>query len=222
MSTEESIRNPHSYNLDVMTIVNIDNEGFDIRNIFRQCLIRESIRQNYLTGEVVVVDSIGLLENAKLIGQESIRIKFRHPTAEHEDDTIDKIFRIYKVVDVDRIDQNTQTFKLMFCSPELIESKRIRISQAFHDNPLAIAAKIANDHLKIVSGKPAGDINQEFIPYFEVRDDALEKAAVLIPNWTVFDTMNWLVEQSQDNSFFTGTRYLGNLPPRKISRKLEN
>ena len=71
--------NPLSYELEVLTLVNNEGAGFDLRGIFLECNIFENIRHNFLTGELAIADATGLLENAKLFGQESLRIRFKQP-----------------------------------------------------------------------------------------------------------------------------------------------
>ena len=142
---------PLSYELQIMSIVNNEGDGFDIRDIFQECNIYESIHRNFLLGEVIIADQVGFLENAKLFGQESIRIRFRQPVGLqgdeiHEDDVIDQVFRIYKVDSVMRIKNSSQAFKINFCSTEMVKSKRERISQAFRGSMTDIAQVIAEDH----------------------------------------------------------------------------
>jgi len=190
--------NPLSYDLEVLTIVNNEGDGFDIKNIFIECNIYESIHRNFLLGEVVVTDQIAFLENAKLFGQESIRIKFNQPSGNQDEpddeNGIDQVFRIYKIDSVTRIKGSAQAFKISFCSPEMIKSKRTRISQAFRGSMTDIAAVIAEDHLDI-KNDPEG---QSFQPYFEVREKSQgDNYHVVIPNWTIGYSINWLCKQSQ-------------------------
>ena len=100
MSATDS-SNPKSYELEVLTIVNNEGDGFDIRNIMLECNIYESINRNFLLGELILADSISFLENSKLFGQESLRINFVQSSGvnneTHIDDTIDQVFRIYKI-----------------------------------------------------------------------------------------------------------------------------
>ena len=195
MATAIDSGNPLSYELDILTIVNNEGDGFDIRNIFIECNIYESIHRNFLLGEIVLTDQIGFLENAKLFGQESIRIKFNQPSgtqdALDEDNGIDQLFRIYKVDAVTRIKGSVQAFKVSFCSPEMLASKRTRISQAFNGSMTDIAAKVAQDHLGISP-------NDSDTPYFGVREKSKgDQFHVVIPNWTVGYTINWLCKQAQ-------------------------
>lgn len=190
--------NPLSYELEVMTIVNNEGDGFDIREIFVECNIYESIHRNFLLGEVIVTDQISFLENAKLFGQESIRIKFRQPAGKQDEpgdeDGIDQVFRIYKIDSVTRVKGSVQAFKINFCSPEMIKSKRTRISQAFRGSMTNIAAVIAEDHLDIINDPEATG----FQPHFEVREKSQgDNYHVVIPNWTIGYAINWLCKQAQ-------------------------
>tara|TARA_B110000285_G_scaffold68290_1_gene78465 strand:- start:692 stop:2152 length:1461 start_codon:yes stop_codon:yes gene_type:complete len=191
--------NPSSYELEILTIVNNEGDGFDVRSLMLSCNIYESIKRNFLLGELIIADSIAFLENGKLFGQESLRVRFRQPTGiksdnTHDEDTIDQIFRIYKIDNVSRIDDNTQVFKISFCSPELIKAKRKKISQALKGSMTDLAAKLAEEHLGIINKS----INTKLQPYFEVREKSQgDNYHILIPNWSVNYCINWLCKQAQ-------------------------
>ena len=190
--------NPKNIELEILTIVNNEGDGFDIRDVMLECNIYESISRNFLLGECIISDSVALLENAKLFGQESIRIRFKQATGSgdepHIDDTIDQVFRIYKIDSVTRIDSANQVFKINFCSTEMLASKRIRISQAFRGSLTDIAAQIAEDHLKIVNK----NLDTKCTPYFQVREKSdKDNYHVVIPNWSAGYAINWLCKRAQ-------------------------
>ena len=199
MSNAVDSSNPSSYELEVLTIVNNEGEGFDVRNLMISCNIFESIKSNFLLGDLIIGDSISFLENAKLFGQESLRIRFRQPTGvrsdiTHDEDTIDQIFRIYKIDNVSRIDDNTQVFKLSFCSPELIKAKRKKISQAVKGSMTDLAAKLAEEHLGIINFP----LTTKLQPYFEVREKSQgDNYHLVIPNWSVESCINYMCKQAQ-------------------------
>tara|TARA_Y100000758_G_scaffold241220_1_gene177257 strand:- start:1290 stop:2750 length:1461 start_codon:yes stop_codon:yes gene_type:complete len=198
MPTGTDSSNPQSYELEILTIVNNEGEGFDVRDLMIECSIFESINRNFLLGELIIGDAVALLENAKLFGQESLRIRFKQPAGvgdeTDEDDLIDQLFRIYKVSNIKRIDESTQAYKLEFCSPGHLQSKRTRISQAFRGSMTDIAAQIAEDHLGI-----ANEVKDKKLePYFEVREKSQgDNYHVLIPNWTVGYAINYLCASAQ-------------------------
>ena len=200
--------NPLAYELEVLTLVNNEGVGYDIRNLMLECNIYESITSNFLMGEIAIADAIGLLENAKIFGQETLRIRFAMPTGKRpagpDDDLIDQVFRIYKVSGIHRIGQNTTVYKLSFCAPELIHAKRIRISEAHRDSLSKIATKLAKNHLGIIP-IGAGESFPKRRPFFEnVIGSPGEQYHVVIPNWTVNYAINWLCQQAQGEGYFTG------------------
>ena len=52
--------NPLSYELEVLTLVNNEGVGYDIRDLMLECNIYESITSNFLMGEIAISDAIGL------------------------------------------------------------------------------------------------------------------------------------------------------------------
>jgi len=188
---------PDSYELEILTIVNNEGEGFDVRDLMIECVLSESIKSNFLQGHLLIGDSINFLENAKLFGQESLRLRFKQPAGINdeleEEDLIDHVFRIYKISQ-SRLEDSTQVIQLFFTSNEFIESRRTRISQAFRGSMTDIAAQVAEDHLDIKNKT----LDKKLEPYFEVREKSQgEQYHVVIPNWTVNYTINWLCSQAQ-------------------------
>ena len=163
-------KDPLSYELEICTLVNNEEQVYDIRHLMLECNIYESITNNFLVGEIAIADAIGFLENAKIFGQESLYIKFKQPFGKgdkpSEEDTIDQIFRIYKVSGIHRIGQNTSVYKLHFCAPELIQAKRIRISEARRGSMSKIAGRLARDYLgiKVLKGP-----FRKLEPFFEFK-----------------------------------------------------
>ena len=180
---------PFQYELECLTLVNNEGVGFDIRKAFMGLKLHESITQNFLSGEVSILDGTGFLENAKLFGQETLHLRFCSPYGTSYDDApqehrIDKLFRIYHVGEVQRSGQDTLIYNLKFCSPELIQSKRIRINQALKGGMIDTAEKIARDHLGIEVDKK--DVTES------------KSCHIVIPNWSVNYAINWLCKNAQE------------------------
>ncbi len=205
MATGTDNSNPTSYELEILTIVNNEGEGFDIRGLMLECNLYESISRNFLMGELVIGDSIGLRENAKLFGQESLRLRFKQPSGVHDEtddaDIIDQIFRIYKITNEKRVDESSTVYQLYFTSPEFLTSKRKRISQALRGSVSDMAAKIAEDHLGI-----ANEVKDKKLePYFDIREKSQgDNYHIVIPNWTVNYTINHLCAEAQGTEATSG------------------
>ncbi|SVD13090.1 uncharacterized protein METZ01_LOCUS365944, partial [marine metagenome] len=71
------------------------------------CRLYESMNSNFLIGELLIADSLGVLENARLFGQETLTLRFSQAsTVEPNDQAIHKVFRIFKVARTERVGQN--------------------------------------------------------------------------------------------------------------------
>ena len=55
--------NPKNIELEILTIVNNEGDGFDIRDVMLECNIYESISRNFLLGECIISDSPFLMVN---------------------------------------------------------------------------------------------------------------------------------------------------------------
>ena len=198
MATGVDNSNSTSYELEILTIVNNEGDGFDIRDMLIECNLFESIHHNFLMGELIIGDAVGLKENAKLFGQESLRLRFRQPAGVHDDtdeeDVIDQIFRIYKITNEKRVDETSVVYQIYFTSPEFLKSKRVRISQALRGSMTDMAAKIAEDHLGIVNEVK----DKKLEPYFEIREKSQgDNYHFVVPNWTANYTINHLCSEAQ-------------------------
>ena len=82
-----------------------------------QCNLYESMNSNFLIGELLVSDSLGVLENARLFGQETLTLRFSQAVRVDSAQAIHKVFRIFKIARTERICQDTHIFRIDFCSP---------------------------------------------------------------------------------------------------------
>ena len=77
----------------------LEIKGEDFREIFTTLKIKESIFENFITGEVVISDTESLIEELGIIGEEEIMIEVGFP--EHSDrepkDIIKIKCHIYKI-----------------------------------------------------------------------------------------------------------------------------
>jgi len=95
--SETKDSNPYAYTLEILTITNNEGISMDVRNMMGECKIFEAITNNFLMGELIIIDSITppLFKQLLFTGQESLRIKFRMGGDEgnpHNFPSIDKLF----------------------------------------------------------------------------------------------------------------------------------
>ena len=126
---------PGEYNLEAMTLVNADGDSVAIEDICVNFRMYESIYNKFVSADISIVDGVNLLKNYKICGQEYVRISIR----QKEDDgteseakySIDKTFRVYKVLNNQRVDDKTQSYVLKLCEPRLFYLQKQRISQTW-------------------------------------------------------------------------------------------
>ena len=93
----------------------------------------ESIFNNTITGDILILDTDNLVMNLPIIGQEYLSFKIKTPTLEKEEiDYTKHLMSVYKVGS--RIpNQKSEAVILHFCSPEMLSSKRTRVSKSYTD-----------------------------------------------------------------------------------------
>ena len=93
----------------------------------------ESIFNKFVTGEVSVADALNLPKNFRLTGQEYLRISIKQKEGNDEEAeeefSIDKTFRIYKLDNIIRVNEITQSYVVRICDPRMFYARRKRISQ---------------------------------------------------------------------------------------------
>jgi hypothetical protein len=142
----------------------------------------EDIYNNTISGNVVISDSVGILNFASLGGTEFIVVRFRK-----SDDlpiSVDRVFRVFSVSDR-RFDlsNNHEIYKIEFCSEEYLLSEQYRISKSYKGQKVSdMVADICNTYLKIGgTGK-----KQLYV------DDTVGTYDFVLPNKKPIETINWL------------------------------
>ena len=99
----------------------------NVRQLISSINLYESFKLKFLSGNIQLVDSIGVIEKLPLTGHESIEFKLNTPGGEKSgvyDFTKKTGFpmHVYKISDVKQLNANTKTYILHFCSKELIRN----------------------------------------------------------------------------------------------------
>ena len=84
-----------------------------------------------VTGEVLMSDSISLIDRAGLCGGEYLNLQFTKKRYDTPDNGISKKFRIYRVSERILKNQETENYTLNFCSEEFFLSEQMKISKAY-------------------------------------------------------------------------------------------
>ena len=154
----DEIKFAGDYNLDGIILHNHQNEGLnsyndgvDIQKLVVELNIYEGIESNSVTGTMVVVDSVNLINNLPIQGTERVSFKLSTPGAHQVDHIVDcseatgHPMHIYKLTDKRQINESTVAYTLHFCSREMMRNYRTRVSEAFSGTYEQMVAKVLQD-----------------------------------------------------------------------------
>lgn len=135
------------------------------------------------SGHVLIKDSISLIDNLGICGNEFLKLTFkRSPKARDE---YSRYFRVYRVSE--RIQDNnfTETYSLHFCSEELFLSEQIKVNKSYKNMAINdIIYDILKNYLQI----PVNRINM---------DQSKGLYDFIITNKKPFQAVNWLTNIAQ-------------------------
>lgn len=152
--------------------------------------ISESINSNAITGDLKFIDVQNIAQRGPIFGQETLELKIRTTQGfDNESASIDftqnpLIITSLKAYDMDHDAIAVTTVN--FCTQEIVQSSRIRLSQSFNDTHSAIVSKIMKDIVK--SGKKL------------FLEDSIGRKRVVAPNLTPFDFIKSLTPEAVNES----------------------
>ena len=179
--SEYNLKQATDFDIRELTIVT--NRGpFDLRGMFQELNIFDSVLSPCMTGNLLIVDSLGLSESLLLDGTEILLIDIEKGDGL---EPLKKRFRVFSQKNRNQYNQTSEAYVLMFASEEFILSEQQRVSQHYEDTYSEIMYSILQDYLKPANGKLGGNF-----------DDSLGLTSVVIPFLKPFDAINWCAKRA--------------------------
>ena len=125
------------YVLHECAILHGDGDQYPFGNLVSNISVFENIQSSGITGHMDVVDHMNLLQAGPLNGGELLALKFGTAGADEaglDEFMVDFTENPLYIHSIERAAFNTAsiiTYRVHFCSPELVKNKRVRLSQAF-------------------------------------------------------------------------------------------
>lgn len=155
----------------------------------------EDIFNPVTSGQILLNDSISLIERSGLCGNEYIKLTFERSEKASKDSEFSRYFRIYRVGERILENHSTETYTLHFCSEELFLSEQIKVSKSYKNKKISeIIEDVLKNYLKI----PQNRLNID-------ESDGLYD--FVIPFKKPFETVNWLANIAQPLGY-EGADYL--------------
>jgi hypothetical protein len=192
------IRYPRDYSLRTLSLLTATG-SVDLRLIANEISYQEDLFNNVISGYVMVTEAQSYAEFFDLTGNEFIHIVFDKNGTYNPKTTIDKWFRVYKI-DGRRLSETmySETYKLDFCSEELLLSEQYKISKAYPNMSV-------KDVILDICGANGGDgIKTLKIPSSKLKNENIEDTkglySFIVPNLKPFDAINWLSIYAQSKN----------------------
>lgn len=176
----ESLLTLGQVNTQTAQLISATGRIFDITPLILEITLYEDVFSNTMSGYLLIEDSLDLINNVPLIGQEQFKLELQTPTL---DNKIEKTFYIYKLQHR-MVKGRSQVYMLNFCSRELIYSSNSKISKAFDGKISETVSEIFTDTRYLASEEKL---------YIEPTENEYKFIA---PFWTPLETINWLTGKS--------------------------
>lgn len=147
MASAESIRFAGDVNIDKIEIVS--SNGF-IQNVTNQIIaieIFEDLYSPFMSGNVVVKDSLDLANLFPFVGEEFINISIRTPSFEDKDKIFNAQFYIFKMTNRELMGDRNVVYQLHFISPESVVDLNKKLSKVYEGKISDIAKVLISDKL---------------------------------------------------------------------------
>ena len=194
----ENVNKPGDISFDELFITLSNGENIDLLPFFVELNIYEDVWSPFLTGDIVLNDSINMIGTGGIAGGEGITIKLRSKTFTDEpQNLIDKTFQVFSIRDRSLSEDRNQIYKLSFMSVEGITDQAVAISKRFKGNTEDIAIEIYNDNIKeyrrpLDQKGPVTDMIIGDTPH-------VSKVNFLANFWTPVQTLQYLAKYIKGN-----------------------
>jgi hypothetical protein len=156
--------------------------GIDITTFIQQVDIYESIFDNTISGSVIIMENLGLIELVPIIGVEYLWFAFEVDAEENGKQVVrefKRVFRVVKVSDISYPRHDYRLFTLELSTHEFVASISHRISRQYDKKTVKEAVQ---DILK----KDLGEAK------LKTAEDTNGKITITIPNYTPLQAINFL------------------------------
>ena len=163
------------YNLPHIDLINHKGEAIDLKFIFIELNLYESIYKNAVTGTLIITDAKNQIGRLEVQGLERIAFKLSSPRTINVEDMLDasvetgEPFHVYKITDRKQIGPGVMQYTLHFGSREFMRNLRTKVSQAYNGRLDLAVQKILQeedylDSRKKLKYEKTGNSNKGVIP----------------------------------------------------------
>jgi hypothetical protein len=187
MSEQNTLRFAGDVNLVNLQIIGAKGQLLDIKNLAIEVHIYEDIFSPFVTGKIILQDSLDLINFFPFVGQEFVRVNARTPAFNDKNKIIDETFYLYKMSNREQVGDKAVMYELHFVSPEAIYDMNLRYSKAFEGTGSEVVQKIFNTAF----------VTQKKLA---VVEPTTNKNKFIACNWSPIRTINYVTKTSSNTS----------------------
>jgi len=124
--------NPQDYSFEKLHIVTNAGQVFYLKDLMVEFCLFEDIYRPIVSGYITIKDSEGYIEAFRLNGTETLEIQFSKTSNAPINNFNTQTFKLYKISERKPTGNlMAETYKLHFCSEEMLLSEQIKISKSY-------------------------------------------------------------------------------------------
>ena len=184
------------YIIEECKLLTVGGLELDLIDLVASVDIYEDIFQNSISGDISFADTNDVIGNARICGQEKLKLKLSTPNVDDTDDRnvvinfTEQPLYIYKINSKVNVNDKTVAFSLSFTTAELVRNNNIRVVQSFSGEPSAEIIKNILRDTELLNSK------KEF--YYE---ETSNKFKLVAPNMRPFQFINALARRCTSNEY---------------------
>jgi len=160
-----------------------NGQEISLKGLYQEINLYDSVFSHCLTGNILITDSIGLINSLQFDGQEGILIKIGKT---REEIIFQQSYRIHKLSNRKNINQNAEMYVLHFVSDEYIFSTQQRVHQVFTNSTYTqMVVQLLANYLGVDK---------------MVLHDSEGLHTKQMPNMTPLDTVAWISKRALDKN----------------------
>ena len=201
---------PGDFELQKLLLTSPNRKGFvDLKAAWSDLNIYEDLFGSYLTGNIQIVDGVGLMESVPIIGEETLQIQVKTKGLERQRNSnaipgpfegsqnegiINLKFRVVKILNVMKLNEGIITYKLSFVSEEAILNLKQKVKKSALD-PVTLAPRKISDIVKSIYRQffQRGRQGRSKRIFVEPTKNLTD---LIIPNQTPFKALNFLASRA--------------------------
>jgi hypothetical protein len=195
--------------LDIIS--NLDNKRISLLEIFLELNLFESIFEPFMTGKLILTDTLDLYKNFPLVGNELIEMTFLELST-----NINRVmkFRVYKIGKEATVMRGTSGYRnleVYLCSEEMMKNSIKRISRNFIGSPRTTIEWLSFPEYTANFNKPSTIIDflarnsqsvfgHDYV-FYEAMNGFHYKPISYLMQQLVVENMQWLPERDVQTAF---------------------